>query len=234
MTVSLTPGNSIALLFLSFIMQETHEIAHTATGRIICGCWGKRNFNVWGLCSGCSDEKPWSILATYAGPLYTFSIIWIGYFLLLKSSPKLKSAGFALIIASMPFSRILTPVFGGGDEIFALNKHLHNHALAWTAGLILVLALIIPPTVRVWDAIENKRKAWWFAGMLLVPFLMTGAVVFGVLQSLLLENGIMSDYWILGSPRLVTVWLLFSTLVFAVSGRSILTLLTPAPENYGS
>jgi hypothetical protein len=70
--------------------------------------------------------------------------------------------------------------------------------------------------------------------MLLVPFLMTGAVVFGVLQSLLLENGIMSDYWILGSPRLVTVWLLFSTLVFAVSGRSILTLLTPAPENYGS
>ena len=232
MKVSLTPKNGTALLFLCFIMQETHELAHTTMGRIICGCWGKRNFNLWGLCSGCSDEKSLSILATYAGPFYTFSIIWIGYFLLFKSSPKLKSIGFALIVSSMPFSRILTPILGGGDEVYALNKLLDNHSLAWAAGLTLVFVLVIPPSVKLWNVIENRRKALWFVGILLVPFFMTGAVVFGLLQSLLLENGIMNDYWILGSPKLVTVWTLSSIIVFTVLSKSISTLLEPALKDY--
>ncbi len=231
MKVSLTPKNSIALLSLSFIMQETHEIAHTVVGRIICGCWGKRNFNLWGLCSGCSEVEPLSILATSAGPFYTFSIIWIGYFLLFKSSPKLKSIGFALIIASMPLSRILTPIFGSGDEIYALNKLWNNHTLAWIVGLLFVFALVIPPVVKVWNVIGNKRKILWFIGLLLVPFLMTGAIVFGILQSLLLENGVMNAYWILGSPKLVTVWLTFLIIVFTVFSKSISTLLRHSPEN---
>ena len=229
MKISLTPKNSIALLILSFIMQETHEIAHTTMGRIICGCWGKRNFNLWGLCSGCSDERPLSILATYAGPFYTFLVIWIGYFLLFKSSPKLKSIGFSLIISSMPFSRILTPIFGGGDEIYALNKHLENHALAWAVGLVIVFTLIIPPVIKVWNTIGNKRKIWWFVGLLLIPFFMTGAVVFGILQSFLLKNGVLADYWILGSPVLVTLWLILSLFVFTVFSSSILTILQPVP-----
>lgn len=63
MKISLTLKNSTALLFLCFIMQETHEITHTTVGRIVCGCWGKE---------------------------------------------------------------ILVPIFGGGDEIYALNKHFEN------------------------------------------------------------------------------------------------------------
>jgi len=231
MKISLTPKNSVALIFLSFIMQETHELAHTGVGRIVCGCWGKRNFNLWGLCSGCTDEKSLSILATYAGPFYTYLVIWTGYWLLFKSSPKLKSAGFALIVASMPFSRVLTPIFGGGDIIYALNKHWENHTLAWVVGLVIVFTLIVPPVIKLWNVIENKRKTLWFVGLLLVPFLLTGAVVFGILQSVLLENGFLSDYWVLGSPMLVTVWLIFSIIAFTAFSSSILTLLKPGSKD---
>ena len=228
MKISLTPRNGIALLFLSFFMQETHELAHTGVGRLICGCWGRRNFNLWGICKGCGDEQPLSILSTYAGPLYSFSIIWVGYYLLSKPSARIKSIGLALIVASMPFSRIITPLFGGGDEVYALNTHLDNHALAWALGLTIVLLLAIPPVVGVWNTIRNRRKALWMTGLLLVPFLMTGAVVFGILQNLLLENGFLSDYWILGSPKLVTAWFFFCVVVLVFTGNSLPTLLQPA------
>jgi hypothetical protein len=233
MKITLTPKNSIALLFLSFIMQETHELAHTSVGRLICGCWGKRNFNVWTLCKGCSDEEPLSILATYAGPAYSFLVIWTGFFLLLKSSVKLKSVGFALIVSTMPLSRILTPIFGGGDEVFALNSHWNNHTLAWIVAVIAVLALAIPPVVKIWNTIKNRRKLLWMTGLILVPFVMTGIVVFGILQSLLLGNGVLTEYWMLGSPMLITLWLMVCVTVFAILGPSITTLLEPLGEKEG-
>jgi len=46
MRIALTARNSVALLALSFLMQETHELAHTSVGRVLGGCWGKRDFNV--------------------------------------------------------------------------------------------------------------------------------------------------------------------------------------------
>jgi hypothetical protein len=230
MKITLTPKNSIALLFLSFVMQETHELAHTAVGRIICGCWGKRNFNLWTLCSGCSDEKSWAILATFAGPVYSFLVIWIGFFLLLKSSAKLKSIGFALIVSSMPFSRILTPIFGGGDEVYAFNYLWGNHTLAWIISVVIVFALAIPPVVKVWNTIENRRKLLWFLGLIFVPFIATGIVVFGILQTLLLENGVLNQYWILGSPMLITLWFLFCVLLCIIFGKSLKTLLQPVSD----
>lgn len=227
MKIKLTPKNTVALVFLSFFMQETHELAHTSIGRLICGCWGERNFNVWSVCKGCSSEQPLSLLATVAGPFYSFSIIWIGYYLLTKPSSKLKSAGFSLIVASMPFSRVLTPVFGSGDEVLVLNRLLNNHTLAWVISLALVFLLAIPPVVKIWHTIQNKPKGLWITSLLLVPFLLTGLVVFAILQESLLNKGVLSDYWILGSPVLVTVWLILCVIVCIVLGRSLTTILQP-------
>jgi hypothetical protein len=208
-------------------MQETHELAHTGVGRLICGCWGERNFNVWGVCEGCSEEQPLAILSTFAGPFYSFIVLWVGLMLLYASSSKIKSIGFALIIATIPLARIITPIFGGGDEIYGLNKFLNNHSLAWAIGLPIVLIFVLPPVVKVWKVIDNKHKLWWFIGLLFVPFIIVGAVVFGILQGLLLDNGFMSEYWILGSPKLVTTWFIISVIVFAVFSKSIQTLLQP-------
>lgn len=227
MKITLTPRNSTALLFLSFIMQETHELAHTSVGRLICGCWGQRNFNVWTLCKGCSAEQPISILATVAGPVYSFLVIWTGFYFLTKASAKLKSIGLALVISSMPLSRIITPIFGSGDEVLSLNRLWNNHTLAWIVSVVIVLSLAIPPLVKIWNLIANRRRPLWMAGLIVVPFLMTGIVVFGLLQGLLLNNGVLREYWVLGSPMLITVWLIFCVAVCIVFGRSLTTLLHP-------
>ena len=229
--LSLTPRNTIALQFLSFFMQESHELAHTGVGRLICGCWGKRNFNLWGLCKGCVDEKPLSILATWAGPLYSFSVIWIGMLLLTKPSPRQKSWGLALIVSTMPISRIISPLTGTGDEIFALRQLWDKYYLAWVVAAIAVLLLVIPPVVKVFRTIGNRRRGWWLVGLLLVPFLMTGLVVFAVLQSALLENGVLASYGILGSPILVTLWFAICVVVVVILGKSLGSLLQPVANN---
>ncbi len=223
MKINLTPKNGIALLFLSFIMQETHELAHTGVGRIICGCWGKRNFNFWGLCKGCED--PLAILATYAGPLYSFAIIWFGYYFLTKQTSRQKSIGFTLVISTMPISRVITPLFGGGDEVYALNTHFNNHTISWITGLFIVCLAIIPPTIKAYLVIDNTRKILWFVSMLLIPFIMTGLVVFGLLQGLVLSNDILSAYWVLGSPMIITLWFLVCLLVLLFTGGSLKTIL---------
>lgn len=231
MKITLTPKNTIALLFLSFFMQETHELSHTSVGRMVCGCWGKRNFNVWNLCGECRDENPLAILATYAGPTYSFLVIWMGFILLSERfSAKVRSIGFALIVSSMPFSRILTPIFGGGDEVYAFKSHWNNHTLAWIAAVVITLSLAILPCVRLWNAIGNRQRIWWFVGLIFVPFFMTGLVVFGVLQTLLLGNGVLAAYWIMGSPMLITVWLMVCVGVCLISGPSLTTLLQPHEE----
>jgi hypothetical protein len=214
-------------------MQETHELAHTGVGRLICGCWGKRNFNVWRLCEGCGDH-PLAILATYGGPFYSFAFFWIGYWLMTKTSVRLKSIGFSLIISTMPISRVITPIFGGGDEVYALNIHFNNHTISWILGLAIVLMAVLPPTIKAWRIIENRRKNLWFASLLLVPFVMTGVVVFGILQGLLLDNGVLGDYWILGSPKLITFWFFFSVIIFSLTGSSLKTLLQPIDSGQSS
>lgn len=228
MKIVLTAPNAIALAALSFFMQETHELAHTSVGRLICGCWGRRDFNLWGLCSDCAHDVPITVLATFAGPTYSFAVIWIGYVLLTRKQATVKSIGLALIVSSMPFSRILTPLFGGGDEVFGLRELGVERVVAWPIALAVVLALAIPPVVKIYTTIDNRPKPLWIVGLLLVPFLLTGAVVFALLQETLLKNGVLSDTWILGSPMLVTVWLFVVIGLLALFGRHLGTLLRPS------
>ena len=62
MNLKLTPKFILTFLALTFVMHEAHEIVHTTIGRLICGCWGQRDFNVWGLCGDCSEQNPYSII----------------------------------------------------------------------------------------------------------------------------------------------------------------------------
>ena len=78
---------------------------------------------------------------------------------------------------------------------------------------------------KIYTTIENRRKPLWIIGLLLVPFLLVGAVVFGVLQGLMLKNGVLAESWILGSPMLVTAWLFVVIGLLAVFGRRLGTLL---------
>jgi hypothetical protein len=210
MTIKLNWKFSIAFLSLIFVMHEAHEIVHTTFGRIICGCWGERDFNVWGLCEDCEEKHPIALLATFLGPLFTFIMIWVGcYFLKSHHTNQQKSLGFALIFANMPFARILTASFGSGDEVWGLNQLLHNYTAAWVIGLSLT--------------ISNKKRICIFILFLLVPIALDLLFVLGLMNTLL-SAGILSTYWILGSPILVTVWTILVLCIFILTRKNIYTL----------
>ena len=212
---------TVAFILLMFLLHETHEIVHTTIGRAICGCWGFRDFNVWNLCEGCIEQKPYAIIATFAGPIYTFALVWLGYWWLTKSTSQTKkSFGLALIFGNMPFARILGALLGGGDEVFGLKNILLNPSLAWALGLVFVLLCSIPPLVVAFRTIGNKNRWWWFLGFLILPFVIDLIVVVGILNTVM-NAGVLSQTWILGSPFLVTVWTLLVAIMFLLFKKHI-------------
>lgn len=226
MRIKLNWKITVAFISLMFLLHETHEIVHTTVGRIICGCWGFRDFNVWTLCEGCIEQKPYAILATFAGPIYTFALVWLGYYWLTKSnSMTKKSFGFALIFGNMPFARILGALLGGGDEVFGLKKVLGNPTLGWILGLAFVLICSVPPLIAAFKSIGNKKRWAWFLGFLILPFVIDTIVVIGLLNTIL-QSGFLKQEWILGSPLFVTVWTIIVTIVFVIFKPNIGKLLT--------
>jgi len=213
----------VSFLALLFVMHEAHEIAHTALGRLICGSWGERDFNVWSLADGCNQGDLISMLPTYFGPFFTFSMIWIGAFLLHpNNSLQKKSLGFSLLFANMPFGRIITAAFGGGDEVHATYILLNDHSLAWIVGLMGILLIVAFPLYRAFMTIEKNRWGW-FLLFLLAPLLIDIVVVLGLMNTLL-EKGFLARYWILGSPMLVTLWTLAVSILFILMRKHIFTL----------
>jgi hypothetical protein len=224
MKLKLTPLFVLTFLALTFVMHEAHEIVHTSIGRLICGCWGQRDFNEWELCEGCAETKPISIISTFAGPLFTFIMIWIGTFLIGKNkTDRQKAMGFSLIFANIPFARILTASIGSGDEVWGLNKLLNNHPLAWAIGLLFIFSMTIVPLIKAYRLISNKRKIGWFLLFFLLPTVIDLLLVLCVMNTLL-EKGVLSNYWIVGSPILVTVWTIFVAGIFALTKNSIYKL----------
>lgn len=227
MTIHFNPRFVLAFVALMFVMHEAHEIAHTTVARLICGCWGERDFNVWGICAGCAEAHPWVVLSTFAGPLFTFALLGVGAALLKPAHPdRQKSLGLALVFANMPFARILTATLGGGDEVFGLTKLLHNHALAWAIGLPAILLLCAVPLYRAFRTIDNRARVALFLLFFLAPVALDLVVVLGGLNSLL-AKGVLSQYWLLGSPVLVTAWTALVTATFFLTRRGIYLLGTP-------
>lgn len=223
MTIKLTPKFIIAFLALTFVMHEAHEIVHTSIGRMICGCWGERDFNVWGLCEGC-DANPYSIISTFVGPLFTFIMIWLGANLLKETNTKgQQSLGLALIFANMPFARLLNPILGGGDEVVVINHFLNDRNLSRIIVVLLITLIIAYPLYKAFRLIQNKYRIGLFILFLIAPVFVDLLLVLGVMNTLL-EKGILSQYWILGSPMLVSIWTFSVTLIFILFRKSIYKL----------
>ncbi len=226
MTIKLNLKFLIAFIALSFVMMEAHEIVHTSVGRFICGCWGQRDFNSWTTCLDCDKTNHYSLWATFVGPLFTFTIIWIGTYLLKSSnSNQQKSFGIALIFSNMPVARFINPIFGGGDEVVVLDYFLNNWSLSRIVIAILVAVICAYPIYKAFVTIQNKWRISLFLFFLLTPLIINVLVVLGLLNTLL-SNGVLSHYWILGSPMLVSVWTIFVLIVFFISRKSIYTLAT--------
>ncbi|WP_426329390.1 hypothetical protein [Pedobacter sp. R-06] len=223
MKLKLTLPFALTFLALTFVMHEAHEIVHTTIGRLICGCWGNRDFNVWSLCGNCSEQIPYSVLSTFAGPIFTYLMIWLGTYLMNNPKDPQKVLGFSLVFANIPFTRIFGSVTGGGDEVWGLNLMLHNHNVAWLLGTIIILSVVIYPLYKCFKLIGNESPVVWFLVFLLIPGQIDTWVILIILNSLL-QKGLLSNYWILGSPVLVTVWTASITLTYILTRKNIYKL----------
>lgn len=207
-----------AALFSFFILvlalAEAHECAHIFAARVVCGGWGARNFSVWTTRKGCAQNHPLIVLATFAGPLFTFAMIWLGTWLLIKPRKQsLRALGIALIFAPLPLARIITAATGHGDEVSGFTMLLNGQKTGWAVGLASILLLSLYPVVKAYRSLAPPRRILVFGGLLLIPMLAHGLTTHSMLNSLL-AKGVFDENGILGAPVLVNVW---QVLVFAAA-----------------
>jgi len=231
--LNLTFKNTAAFAALVFVMHELHEIAHTAVGRLICGCWGPRNFNRWGLC--CNNE--YTIIASIAGPAITFAMMYLGYYLLsdrFSKQPGRQSLGFALIFGNLPFGRLFTALIGKGDELFELEHFFGDylsHPVLWILAIVLVSALLLPPLLRAWKVLDSSIRLKAFSGFFLLPFIFDLLVVI-IGMNALYQQGFLAQDGIIGSPLLVNLWTLIWIVALAIGWKQLRTLLVPSSATH--
>jgi hypothetical protein len=216
--IQLTFKSLLVFLFLFFLMHELHELAHISTGRIVCGCWGTRDFNVWGLCSDCEKTNPYAVIATFAGPVFTFIMLWIGrYWLKYGQSTERRSFGLALIFGNMQFGRMYMAATGSGDEITGLrtlflNPDHSNSQLIKIITVVIVSVICIPPLIAAYRAIDNKRKILLYCSLVIVPLILDTVIILILLNGLL-QKKLLNQIWVMGAPLLVSVWFVLCLLI---------------------
>lgn len=197
-TKSLSARFLLAYAFLALTLHELHEIAHTVTGRILCGAWGERDFNVWRLAEGCASYWP-----TAMGPLFSYGVMYIGVLLMRKE--KWRAFGVAIALGANPFARLLTVLTGGGDEgVIARALTGGEKTLALRLAVIGVVALLCTPVFTAsWRALRGvRRRAGVFTLLLLLPTLLTG-VLYMLIGNRLLHAGVGASPLIFGDPLLL-------------------------------
>ncbi len=230
MKLHLTFKNLFAFFLFAMLMGESHEIAHFITGKIICGCWPEsRDFNAWSICKSCKDTNPNWYWPTFAGPVFSMTLAWIGMFLLKNTDKKKQSFGFALIWANVPQARIMTVLMSGGDERLVMRYLTKGTALepyfGWI-GTLVVLIMALPPIIASFRAVKNKYGWLYNIGFMVLPLVVFGTYGFVFLNGLL-EKGFLSEVWIMGTPLFITLHTLLVLIVLLLFFRKqLLTLVS--------
>lgn len=154
----------VSLCLLQWVASFSHEFTHHLTAALVCGDVGRMSLNRFVVGGDCAV---WPI-ATIAGPALSYLMMWLGAALILQGRRPL--LGLALVVAYIPFLRLLTAAMGGGDE-GVLMKLLMPAPAARFAALALVVALVLPPLVVCWRALANRRRAGTFFAAFLIPLL---------------------------------------------------------------
>lgn len=187
----LTWQTLLALALLCWVASFTHEFTHHVAGWLVCGDVGRMSLNRFVLADACTG--PWPV-STAAGPALSYLMMWLGAWLVWRGKRPL--LGFALVIAYIPFLRILTAAMGGGDE-GVLMRLVFPDAGRWPA-LALVLALALPPLIACFRALSNTRRAAVFFAAFLLPIL--------PLLPIPSRDGVWYSAWLAGSENLPQVF----------------------------
>ena len=206
------------LAFYGVIMLHvsTHELVHHFVAALICGEWGTKTFNSFHA----ACDQPIKYISTYAGPLYTFLMMYVGMHWIRKGKTNFKRhLGFATIFAQLPAQRMMGPPFKFNDEMYATGQLWGYSDFNVVLVSLIVLAICIPPLIAAYKAISNKRAwAWFLLYFLLLPYIIFGPV-FVTLEYLMVQKGFL-DQTLIGIGLLfvinevVTIALFWKTKVF--------------------
>ncbi|HEY0677781.1 MAG TPA: hypothetical protein VGD17_05825, partial [Chitinophagaceae bacterium] len=75
----------------------------------------------------------------------------------------------------------------------------------WMLEIIVVLMLIVPPLIKAWKLLKPGNRLMLFIVFLILPMLIEYALLHK-LGNNLLQNGILNQQGVLGSPVLVNLW----------------------------
>ncbi|HEX8393934.1 MAG TPA: hypothetical protein VF665_16445 [Longimicrobium sp.] len=188
-----------AFSVLALVMHEAHELAHTIVGRVLCGAWAERDFNAWSLPASCTTPVP-----TAAGPVFSAAGMLLGIVLARRAEWRQRWVGIALIFACNPLARIITTLMRGGDELTVV-RNLSGGSVspgAFWATAALVVVVFGGGIVAGWRATASvQHRVAGFVAVLIGPMVITGTLLFVVLNGLL-KRGVMAAP-VAGMPGLV-------------------------------
>lgn len=218
----------LAFFALNMFLGELHEQAHITTGYFLCGCYGIRDFSVWATCDNCLHSS-WSFLATLAGPVYSFIMMWIGALWFTRSSSTSKKAlGFSILFANLPFARLFTAFMGRGDEKVVL-QHItgmdNSSILPKVMAILIVGLLAIPPVIMVYRNLINNRRGWVLTAFLVVP-LVYGMLYQHMFLNYLFHTGLGSATEILGTPDIIIIHTLVMFFIVLLLRKALLNAFT--------
>ena len=201
----------LALYCLTMLYASLHELVHHFAGYVICGDWGYKTFN--SFTTAC-EHLPKTYLATYAGPVFTFMMMYVGMAYLKPSNSAFKKhLGFALIFAQMPAQRMSGPILGFNDELYATSKLFGASTLNQWIVTIVIFAICIPPLVKAFKAIQNRNRLLWFLlFFLFLPYILFGPP-FVIMEHLMVEKGFL-DQTIIGIGLLFVINEVVTILLF--------------------
>ena len=149
---------------LSFLCLGAHELIHHLTVRLTCGTWGTMSFWQFQRPTGCSADGL-SVVATLAGPLLTWLLIWGGRAMIHHGEAR---AGVTLILANLPLARVVTVLIRGGDEMVVARAFAPGNVL-WLPMLALTLLLFWSPVLTAYRALQHSNRLQLLAAFLVLP-----------------------------------------------------------------
>lgn len=227
MKVKLTPLSFISFFCLVFLVHEIHDWAHFLTAASFCGCLGNRGFDSWTPCILCNSSTGELALATLAGPLVNYLLLWGGWMMMHPDHPPEKqSLGYCMVFAALPFPRILAAFAGGGDETWALRQLFQhpngsNHHFIAGAGLVVVLGLCLPPLIRAFMLVAGwVQRIIWFLLFLVAPGMVDHWLVGGELNKLRADGFLDRQVLRGGAQLIVFVWLAVVLVFYLITMKS--------------
>lgn len=200
----------LAFALLTLLLGEAHEQAHILGGAGLCGGFGERDFNSWGLKEGCNTWVP-----TTLGPLFTFGLAALGALWLKRSPVQGLLPGLTLIFASNLSARFVTAALGGGDEALVWRALLPAAQAGWATPLALLTTVLASawPLSVAWQAMAGPRRLAWWLGLYLLPTVVAIVVVVIGMNTLLAGGLLAEPTWAGAAPL---IYLYTAVLLLAV------------------